>query len=146
MSHSHSRRGLSGLVESCGEVYAIHLWLDLNCRRVLEGQVWRLDLDPMSWVEVKTLKDCVFFSCNKYCISCPCATLELDSGGLYFFLPRNKTLYFYRVEDATVTAMLPCPKLKTPWLRPFWVLPCYPRFVPAFVTLHVLSLLVSTKP
>jgi len=32
------------------------------------------------------------------------------------FLPRDKTLYFYRVEDATVNAMLPCPKLKTPWL------------------------------
>ena len=115
------------MAEGCGEVYKFELYLDVfNEKRVVGGVTWRLDFARMAWVKVKSLKGHVFFSCSCYSVSCHG---ESYSGGLYFFLPGDNTLYFYRAEDATVTAMLPCSNLKTSWLDPFWILPCYPRFV-----------------
>ncbi|KAI3960968.1 hypothetical protein MKW92_008889, partial [Papaver armeniacum] len=112
-------------VESFGEVFQIHR--KFFARGIYEScvtsiYVWKLDFSSMTWEEVKSMDDYVFFLSNSTRLSCLASDLGLSKGCLYFTQTDEMSLYKYDLEDNSILLSLPCPDLPTPWYSPKWLM------------------------
>ncbi|KAI3921584.1 hypothetical protein MKW92_031204, partial [Papaver armeniacum] len=119
-------------VESFGEVFQIlrkffSRGIYENC--VTSIYVWKLNFSSMTWEEVKSMDDHVFFlGCNTK-LSCLASDLGLLKGCLYFTQAEEMSLYKYDLEDDSILLSLPCPELPCPWYSPKWLMiSATPRF------------------
>lgn len=113
------------LVESNGEIYCIIAMYGATRFTDVNGiEIFKLDLTRLIWERVESLKDGVFFMCNKYAVSCPAICTDQVGEGtcVYFTQVKDKSLYAYNIADDSISVSLPCPSLPTPWKSPIWVM------------------------
>ncbi|XVF70671.1 hypothetical protein PTKIN_Ptkin11bG0181200 [Pterospermum kingtungense] len=113
------------LVESRGQLCVIYITLGgLDFRQVLDIEIFGLDSLTMEWSQVKSSKDrAFFFSMNSYyAISCAANKSGIEGGFVYFSSGTDKILYFFNIEDRSISIRLPF-KNFLPRTTPFWFKP-----------------------
>ncbi|XP_026425250.1 uncharacterized protein LOC113321580 [Papaver somniferum] len=119
-------------VESFGEVFQIRRLcfprgIYENC--VTSIDVWKLDFSSMTWEEVESMDDCVFFVSNNTQLSCLASDLGYSKGFVYYTRDEEMSLYKYDLEDDSILLSFPCPDLPRPWCTPEWlIIYATPRF------------------
>lgn len=134
------------LLESCGRIYNVSAHSRQgDDNHICAVNVWELSSDLTKWLRVKNLGDRAFFvggDSNTWC-SCSNAQDEhasIQGNCVYFFVPEGfgttNALYIYNLEDCSLTSLLPCPKLPSPWYGPTWFMPKYQSICAKEVNKH----------
>ncbi|XP_026450464.1 uncharacterized protein LOC113350531 isoform X2 [Papaver somniferum] len=116
---------LTYYVVSCDEIFRINkIFITRGVYQycVTNMMVSKLDLSSLSWVEVTSLDDRVFFISNTTKLCCSAKELGFTRGCVYFTQPDEMSFYMYDLEDKTVMLSLPCPDLPKPWFSPNWLM------------------------
>ncbi|XP_026432841.1 uncharacterized protein LOC113330201 isoform X2 [Papaver somniferum] len=119
-------------VESFGEVFQI--FRNYFPRGIYENcvtgiYVWKLDFSSMTWEEMKSMDDRIFFLGGHTQLSCLASDLGLAKGCVYFTQAKEMSLYKYDLEDDSILLSFPCPNLPAPWYPPKWLMiSATPRF------------------
>lgn len=93
-------------------------------RQVVGIRIFKLDWTSVTWERVDNAKDRAFFLCNRYAISCPATDPDQVRGNcVYFPGYTDRDLCMYDIADGSISLLLPCLNLSTPWKSPFWVMP-----------------------
>ncbi|XP_074278353.1 F-box protein At3g56470-like [Silene latifolia] len=116
------------MVESCGSIYVVKVGTR-HYDGVHRLQIFELDLQKGSWVEVKCLGDRAFLLVEDGCTWWPASTGTVKGNCVYFFRSQyvQEAVVCYSLNDCSST-FLPCPKLLNPrsyW--PVWVTPQHNR-------------------
>ncbi|XP_026414874.1 uncharacterized protein LOC113310418 isoform X3 [Papaver somniferum] len=120
-------------IESFGEVFQICRFYFPrgtyeNC--VTSILVAKLDFSSMTWEEVKSMDDYVFFLSENTQLSCLASELGLSKGYVYYTAHDEEiSLYKYDLEDNSILLPLPCANLSAPCYAPEWLMiSATPRF------------------
>lgn len=113
------------LVESGGELFTIvTMGAGRLLRQVVGIQIFKLDWTSVTWERGDNAKGRAFFLCNRYAISCPATDPDQVRGNCVYFPGYNdRDLCMYDIADGSISLLLPCLNLSTPWTSPFWVMP-----------------------
>ncbi|KAL3511945.1 hypothetical protein ACH5RR_024662 [Cinchona calisaya] len=121
------------LVESDSELFRLKInYVGLTDKlSVRYIDVFRLDMEDLSWTRVESLGDRAFFlDTNGYTTSCSScfAAEDSESGGMkgnciYLLEPEDKHLYRFDLEDTSLVITLPLPKRIKNWVQTHWVMP-----------------------
>lgn len=112
-------------MEVSSELFVIYLIFGgLAYKEVIAVEVSILDFSRMEWNNVQSAKDHVFFIDDESAICCPAIhEPNVHGNGVYFTLLDDKSMYWYSIEDKSVSVCLPYPNLPTPWCSPIWLMP-----------------------
>ncbi|XP_026432656.1 F-box/kelch-repeat protein At1g57790-like isoform X2 [Papaver somniferum] len=88
-----------------------------------------MDFDSMTWEQVESMDDYVFFLSDNTQLSCLASDLGLSKGYVYYTQDEEMSMYKYDLEDESILLSLPCPNLPAPWYMPEWLMiSATPRF------------------
>ncbi|KAK2969812.1 hypothetical protein RJ640_028092 [Escallonia rubra] len=124
--HCISCQGTYHLVESCGELFCMCSASAGMPEEDVNIHIFKLDFSSMTWEEVKSAQNRVFFIGGGYQSSLSCPAVEPDTEGNYihFMFPEFiKSLYSYNIEDKSILLSLLCPDVPTPCHNPVWLIP-----------------------
>ncbi|OVA01301.1 Protein of unknown function DUF295 [Macleaya cordata] len=91
-------------------------------KEIVTIEIFRMDFSLMSWVKVESLGDHVLFIGKCTTASCVAAEMGLTRGCVFFTQPNDKSLYTFDLEGDSISVVVPCPNLPTPWSSPDWVM------------------------
>ncbi|KAF9625931.1 hypothetical protein IFM89_027799, partial [Coptis chinensis] len=116
---------LSTLHGSGEEIYyvVIHHLGTNNLKAIGHVEIFKMDFVKEVWVKVESLGGRNFILSDKGCMSFSATKSGTEGNIIYFTLYEdNGCLYAFGVEDGSLSVYLPCPKLKTPFFSPFWLM------------------------
>ncbi|XP_059310783.1 uncharacterized protein LOC132062177 [Lycium ferocissimum] len=93
------------LIESNGEILLIFLISEQSSRKVDKVEVFKLQMDDLSWLKVDNLGDRTLFAGTKCCMSVTASQLGCRSNCVYFNEHTTNTWRLYEMESATI---FPC--------------------------------------
>ncbi|XP_059310782.1 uncharacterized protein LOC132062176 [Lycium ferocissimum] len=93
------------LLESNGEILLIFLISEQSTRKVDRVEVFKLQMDDLSWIKLDNLGNRTLFAGTNCCMSVNASQLGCRSNCIYFNEYATNTWMFYEMGSATI---LPC--------------------------------------